>query len=55
MLEAQLMREQVMETRVRIAIQSNKLLRLYNPIVAEKLSHLKQQAEAVMQQTSEMH
>lgn len=41
-MEAKLTKEHILETKVRLAIQANKLLRLDNPIVAQQLSKQKQ-------------
>ena len=41
-LEAQAMQEEVLQLRVRTAINSNRLVRLHNPVTANQLATLHQ-------------
>lgn len=47
-MESKLLKECVLETRVRLAIQSNKLLRLDHPLVDEKLRNLEAKAKIIL-------
>ena len=49
LLEIQQMHDDVLEHRVSVAISSNRLTRLDNPIVYDKLRSLKKQAETIVQ------
>ncbi len=48
MMEAQSMRDSVMEYTCQAAIYSNRLTRLNNPVVMKKLGDLKRRAEALV-------
>ncbi len=47
-LETEQMQDEVLEMRTRAAISHNKLVRLDNPIVANKIRTLSQQAEQAL-------
>lgn len=47
LLEIQQMHDDVLEHKVNVAISSNRLTRLDNPIVHDKLRSLKRQAEMI--------
>lgn len=49
LLEVQQMHDDVLEQKVNVAISSNRLTRLDNPIVHDKLRRLKRQAEMIFQ------
>lgn len=49
LLEIQQMHDDVLEHKVNVAISSNRLTRLDNPIIHDKLKSLKRQAEAIFQ------
>lgn len=51
-LETQQMRDEVMATRVRLAVSSNKLVRLDNPIVRERVERLKARMYAALETTA---
>ena len=51
--EVQQMHDAVLEYKVDVAISSNRLSRLDNPIVHDKLRSLKKQAELVFQSSAE--
>lgn len=51
--EVQQMHDAVLEYKVDVAISSNRLTRLDNPIVHDKLRSLKKQAELVFQSSAE--
>lgn len=47
LLEIEQMHDDVLEHKVNVAISSNRLTRLDNPIVHDKLKSLKRQAETI--------
>lgn len=49
LLEIQQMHDDVLEHKVNVAISSNRLTRLDNPIIHDKLKSLKRQAETIFQ------
>lgn len=49
MLEIERMHDEVLECRVDVAISSNRLTRLDNPIVHDKLRALRREADEAMQ------
>lgn len=49
MLEVQRMHDEVLECKVDVAISSNRLTRLDNPIVHDKLRTLRREAEQAVQ------
>ena len=49
LFEVQQMHDDILECKVDVAISSNQLTRLDNPLVHDKLRSLKQQAETVFQ------
>ena len=51
LLEVQQMHDDVLEYKVDLAISSNRLTRLDNPILHDKLKSLKRQAEQISQST----
>ncbi|KAL0026747.1 hypothetical protein WJX79_009799 [Trebouxia sp. C0005] len=53
LFEVQQMHDDILECKVDVAISSNRLTRLDNPIVHDKLRSLKRQAETVFQATAE--
>ncbi len=53
LFEVQQMHDDILECKVDVAISSNRLTRLDNPIVHDKLRSLKQQAETVFQAAAE--
>jgi len=55
LFEVQQMHDDILECKVDVAISSNRLTRLDNPIVHDKLRSLKRQAETVFQAAAEVH
>ena len=53
LLEVQRMHDEILECKVDVAISSNRLTRLDNPIVHDKLKALKQAAEDALQSAEE--
>jgi hypothetical protein len=53
LFEVQQMHDDILECKVDVAISSNQLTRLDNPIVHGKLRSLKRQAETVFQAAAE--
>ena len=49
LLKVQQMHDDVLEHKVNVAISSNRLTRLDNPIIHDKLKSLKRQAETIFQ------
>ena len=49
LLETELMRDEVLDLRVRLAINNNRLVRLDNPIVADRIGQLQQEAGRALQ------
>ena len=54
LLEVQQMHDDILECKVDVAISSNRLTRLDNPIVHDKLRSLKRQAEVVFHTVAEV-
>lgn len=53
LLEIQQMHDDVLEHKVDVAISSNRLTRLDNPLVHDKLRSLKRQAETIFKSAAE--
>ena len=53
LLDVQQMHDDILECKVDVAISSNRLTRLDNPIVHDKLKSLKRQAEQVFRSVKE--
>lgn len=54
MLQTQRVREDMLQTRVAIAISSNRLVRLDNPILRQKIIALRRRSEQVQQTFSRL-
>lgn len=54
-LEAQALRDQIMDRRVQSSILSNRLVRLDNPMLRDRIAALKAEAEAALQSNARIH